>query len=332
MRLIITGSSGQIGTNLALRCIERGHEVLGIDWRPNPWTDAVPCMRADLRAPHSLPRLTRAQPGWLRPDAVVHLAAHAKVHELVETPQRALENIVMTHHVLEFCRAQQVPIIFTSSREVYGDVHRERACEADARLDQATSSYAASKTAAESMLHAYACSYGMRYLVLRLSNVYGRYDNDLQRMERVVPLFIKAIDGGEPVTVFGADKVIDFTYIDDCVEGIVCGVERIATGRVRNEAINLAYGQGHGLLELVEHIGRALGCAPLVRLADKRPGEVTYYVADIDKARRLLDFDPKVGLEEGIRRAVAWHLEWSQNGVSWPPGAGQRTESFRRGA
>jgi UDP-glucose 4-epimerase len=312
VRLIITGSSGQVGTNLALRCIERGHEILGIDCRPNPWTDAFPNVLADLRASHSLARLWVTHPAWARPDAVIHLAAHAKVHELVETPQRALENIVMTQHVLEACRTQRAPVVFASSREVYGDLGRERVRELDARFDRAASSYAASKISAESMLHAYASSYDMRYLVLRLSNVYGRYDNDLDRMERVVPLFIRAIDRGEPVTVFGADKVIDFTYIDDCVEGIVCGVERLATCRLQNETINLAYGQGHRLLELAEHIGQALGRRPMVRLADKRAGEVTYYVADIEKARQLLDFEPKVGLEEGVRRSVAWHFEWAQ--------------------
>ena len=312
MRLIITGSSGQIGTNLALRCLDRGHEVLGIDCRPNPWTDAFPYALADLRAPHSWARLWGTHGAWVRPDAVIHLAAHAKVHQLVETPQLALENIVMTHHVLEACRAQRAPIVFASSREVYGDVGHDRVHEIDARFDHAASSYAASKIAAETMLHAYACSYGLRYLVLRLSNVYGRYDNDVDRMERVVPLFIRAIDRGEPVTVFGADKVIDFTYIDDCVEGIVNGVERVAMGCLQDETVNLAYGQGHRLLELVQHIGRTLGHSPLVRIADKRAGEISYYVADIEKARRLLDFQPKVGLEEGIRRAVAWYFEWAQ--------------------
>jgi len=247
-----------------------------------------------------------------RPDIVVHLAAHAKVHELVQSPHRALENIAITHNVLELCRTLRVPIVFASSREVYGDVDRVCASETDARFEKATSSYAASKIAAESLVHAYACSYGLRYLIFRLSNVYGRYDNDLQRMERVVPLFIRAIESGQQVTVFGSDKVVDFTYIDDCVDAIVQGIERFGTGQLENQTINIAFGKGHRLMELVDVIGRILGCSPLVTISDKRPGEVTHYVADIEKARTLLGFEPRVDLHEGIRRAVAWHFEWTR--------------------
>ena len=274
MRLIITGSSGQIGTNLALRCIRRGHTVLGVDCRANEWTDAFPCLFADLREPLRPERIPGAGvgSGWERPDAIVHLAAHAKVHELVQAPERALENIAMTQHVLELCRALDVPFVFASSREVYGDVHRVRTNESDARFDAATSAYAASKIAGETMVHAYACSYGLRFLVLRLSNVYGRYDGDLQRMQRVVPLFIRRIGEGRPVTLFGADKVVDFTHVDDCIDGIARGVERLIAGSVRNETINLAYGQGHSLLELVEHIGRALRRRPAVILERSEPG------------------------------------------------------------
>lgn len=312
MRLIVTGSSGQIGTNLALRCLERGHAVLGIDRRPNPWTDAFSSMVADLTAPFSVARLAAQHEdgAWARPDAIVHLAAHAKVHDLVETPQRALENIAMAHHTLELCRALRAPVVLASSREVYGDVDRAVARESDARFDDASSAYAASKIAAETMVHAYTRSYGLPHLVFRLSNVYGRYDDDIERMPRVIPLFVRRIGEGRSVTVFGADKVIDFTYIDDCIDGMVNGLERLAAGHVRNETINLASGRGRSLLEMVEHVGRVLGRLPSVAIEPKRAGEVTRYVASLDKARALLGYEPKVGLEEGIERAVAWQRTW----------------------
>ncbi len=311
MRILITGSSGQIGTNLALRCLERGHEVAGIDCRANGWTDAFPTAIGDLTRPldgTASPAASRS-PRPLRPDVVVHLAAHAKVHQLVQEPRRALENVSMAHHALEYCRLHAVPIVFASSREVYGDVPRESVRECDADFGSTASPYAASKIAGESMVYAYARNYGLPYLVFRLSNVYGRYDNDLDRMERVIPLFIRRIAGGMPVTVFGPEKVLDFTYVDDCVDGLVGGIERLAAGGVRDETFNLAFGEGHSLPQLAQWVGEATGAKPRIALERPRAGEVIRYVADIGKARSLLGFAPRVGLREGIRRAVAWGLE-----------------------
>ena len=165
-------------------------------------------------------------------DVVVHLAAHAKVHQLVREPARALENMTMTFNVLEYCRQTQTPIIFSSSREVYGDVHRFQTEEGTADFAYAESTYSASKIAGEALVYSYARCYQLPYIVFRFSNVYGRYDNDLGRMIRVIPLFTHRILRGEPITVFGGnDKVLDFTYVDDCVEGIVRGITGLADGK-----------------------------------------------------------------------------------------------------
>ena len=153
---------------------------------------------------------------------------------------------MMTFNVLEFCRQQQLPVVFSSTREVYGDVHRfEGYGEATADFAFTESPYSASKIASEAFIYSYARCYGLRYLVFRFSNVYGRYDNDLHRMARVLPLFIHRMMRGEPVTVYGGrEKMLDFTYVDDCVDGIARGIEALAEGRVANETINLAYGRG----------------------------------------------------------------------------------------
>src|SRR5215471_8403108 len=226
MHVLITGSSGQIGTNLALRLLENGHDVLGVDKHVNTWTDEFQCLLQDLSGrypPH---------PGGIggvdypEVDIVVHLAANAKVHQLVSQPDRALENALMTFNVLEYCRGAGVPLVFSSTREVYGDVHRfEGYGEDTADFALTESPYSASKIAGEAFTYSYARCYGLRYLVFRFSNVYGRYDNDLHRMSRVLPLFMHQMLRGEPVTVYGEDKVLDFTYIDDCIEGIARGVE-----------------------------------------------------------------------------------------------------------
>ena len=210
MHVLITGSSGQIGTNLALRLLAEGHSVFGVDIRPNTWTDRIPTLLQDLSAPyhHFEGGLGHARyPADI--EVVVHLAAHAKVHELVEQPDRALANITMAFNMLEYCRHNDLPLIFSSSREVYGDIHRYITEESHADFAFTESPYSAGKIAGEALIYSYAQCYGLRYLVFRFSNVYGRYDNDLERMERVIPLFIHKISRRQPIVVYGQNKILE---------------------------------------------------------------------------------------------------------------------------
>lgn len=311
MRILITGSSGEIGTNLGLALRARGDEVFGVDKRENTWTHEIPTLLQDLSQ-----RFHRFEGGigaatYPKPDVVVHLAANAKVHELVEDPQRALDNIILTFNALEYCRANRVPIIFGSSREVYGDVHRfeankDRVNEPTSDFVYTESPYSASKISGESLIYSYAQCYDIPYIVFRFSNVYGRYDNDLARMERVIPLFIDKIRKGEDIVIFGKEKMLDFTYVDDTVQGLMQGIDALHSKRVVNRIFNLAYGEGHTLGEMTQFIADALGTDVHPTFLPTRPGEITYYVADITAAREALGYQPTVPLREGIARAIAW--------------------------
>ncbi|HEY7397353.1 MAG TPA: NAD-dependent epimerase/dehydratase family protein [Gaiellaceae bacterium] len=312
MRVLVTGSSGQIGTNLALRLQRDGHDVFGVDKRLNPWTDAFPTLLQDLAGHY--PAFAGGIGGVEYPqvDAVVHLAAHAKVHQLVREPHRALENAIMTFNVLEYARALGLPFVFSSTREVYGDVHRfEEYAEEAADFAYTESPYSASKITSEAFIYSYARCYGLDYLVFRFSNVYGRFDNDLWRMERVLPLFMHQLSRNEPITIYGGDeKVLDFTFVDDCVDGIAHGVYALADRRVTNKTINLAYGEGNTLVHAAELIASELGVDPTITMAPSLVGEVTHYVADVTKARELLGWEPATPLDAGIPRSVAWFREW----------------------
>ena len=302
MRILISGSSGQIGTNLALRCLAEGHEVIGIDCRKNSWRTDFHTVIHDLLKP--------IPPGmhfWDEcPDVVIHLAAHAKVHDLVINPARAFENITMTATILEYCRLYSVPIIFSSSREVYGNQQRESTQESDVDLSQITSAYTASKLAGEALISSYASSYHLPYLIFRLSNVYGRYDNDLERMERVMPLFIRTIQQRKPITIFGREKTLDFTYIDDCIEGIYRGIQQLVQRTTINTTINLAYGEGHTLEDLARVISESLRLPAEIHFKPSQIGEVTHYVANLSRAQKLLDYTPTTPLQDGVRKALMW--------------------------
>lgn len=308
MNILITGSSGQIGANLALRLLEEGHSVLGVDIRENPWTSAIPMRRLDLTQ-DCVGRLLELIKGF-QIQIIVHLAAHAKVYELVREPSRAMQNIDMTFKAAESARIAEIPIIFGSSREVYGDIQRHITDETSADFVVAESPYSASKIAGEALIYSYAQCYGLPYIVFRFSNVYGRYDNDLERMERVTPLFIKRISQGQPIVIHGREKILDFTYVDDCVEGICLGIEKLLQRAVVNQTINLAYGEGNSLVDLAAWIGKTVGVEPKISYTPSQAGEVTRYIADISKARKLLGYNPKTPLREGIPKAIAWSREF----------------------
>jgi UDP-glucose 4-epimerase len=129
-------------------------------------------------------------------------------------------------------------------------------------------------------------------------------------MERVIPLFIRRISDDRPITIYGETKVLDFTYIDDCVSGIISGIHALHEGRVENHTINLAYGSGNSLVKMANLVAQALDKTPDITIAPTQVGEVTHYIADISQARQLLGYNPKVPLEEGIPRAVQWNRDW----------------------
>lgn len=312
MKILVTGSSGQVGTNLCLALLKKGIKVLGVDRRENSWTDQIPFIQCDLanEGMPSLPEMAAA--GFDQPDLVVHLAANAKVHELVVNPQRAHENATTTFNVLEFCRLQQTSIIFSSSREVYGRPQPPSVGEDTTDVFHILSPYAAFKMADEMLIYSYAHCYNLNYLVFRLSNVYGRYDSDLQRMTRVIHIFIDQMLRGEPITIYDRHKLIDFTYVDDCINGLMLGIEKLLNGEVVNETFNLSSGSPATLIQLAETIAKVLAVEPQIIDRPIRPGEIQFYVADLSKAKRILGYEPTIAFEEGIRRAIEWVVAWNE--------------------
>ncbi|HKM77113.1 MAG TPA: NAD-dependent epimerase/dehydratase family protein [Candidatus Bathyarchaeia archaeon] len=300
-KILVTGSSGMIGTRLCEELLARNYHVTGFDLKPNRWISKVNerTVIGDLRDPSSLGAMSG---NW---DVVVHLAGNARVYELVVNPVLARESLQMVMNVLEFMRLRKLPkIIYASSREVYGNRYRIRCSEnASAHVEDCESPYAASKLGGEAMIHAYHHCYGLNYIILRFSNVYGRYDNS----DRVIPLFIKLARGNKEAVIYGKRKLLDFTYIDDAVEGIIKAIERFE--RAGNDVFNIASGEAVSLVHVARLIKKYMPANNNIIMADNRTGEVVRFAADITKAKRKLAYKPKTGIELGIQKTIKWYAQ-----------------------
>ena len=277
----------------------RKFNVIPLDIKPCLWDKSIDrrTIRHDLRKP--LKRgIIRT-----RPDTIVHLAAHARVHDLVVKPSLALDNYIMTHNLLEYARQQGIrEFVFASSREIYGESKAgSRRRESDTDVSKIKSPYTASKFASEALVHAYHECYDMQPVIVRLSNVYGRYDIS----ERVIPLFIYYALRDRHITVFGRDKKLDFTFVDDAVDGFVRLVQRYK--QVGGNTFNLSAGRGETLIDLARMIISELNSNSTLSTIEKRVGEISSYIGDISMARKLLGYNPKVFLKQGVARNIEWY-------------------------
>jgi UDP-glucose 4-epimerase len=296
--VLITGSSGFIGTALAERLIDSGYSVTGIDVRSNAWSDRVDnrTERADLLTDDIG---TAVGSNF---DLVVHLAAHSRVGSTVETPAEAIENGQTTQAILDFTRKNDInKFVFASSREVYGSGGPVLCDESNVVPERCANPYAASKIFGESLCWSYMNCYDMNITSLRFTSVYGRYD----RQSRVMPLFISQALSGKQLSVYGEQKLLDFVYLDDCVAATERAIERI--DQVAGEAINVGSGVGTALTDLAEYLTTRIDSCPGFEVTTEQTGEPARMVADLGKARALLGFDPEYGIETGLNETIEWY-------------------------
>ena len=301
MKILVTGSSGTIGTRLCEKLLSAGHEVVGADWEPCKWNKDIEALRIDIDLRHAeeLEKLPADV------DLIIHLAANARVYELVEHPERAMDNFIDTFNILEFARKNDIKkMMFASSRETYGNIHLpdgEKYTEDKAHFMTCESPYTASKIGGEALFEAYKRCYGIDTIIFRFSNVYGMYDDTI----RVVPLFYRQAKAGETLKVFGKEKCLDFTYIDDCIDGIILAIDNFESAK--NETYNLAYGEGTTIMHLAEQIVEILESSSKIETTDSRTGEVTHYIADITKAKNAFGYNPKTNFRDGLRLSMEWY-------------------------
>jgi len=235
-------------------------------------------------------------------DMIVHLAARAGVRPSIERPDLYLEtNITGTWQLLEAARlAGCKHFIFASSSSVYGLAKTVPFSE-DLALVQTLSPYAATKIAGEQLCSNYSHLHGMRAVCLRFFTVYGAS----QRPDLAIHKFCAMIDRGESIPKFGSGETRrDYTHIDDIVHGILGA---IAYRGQMFDIFNLGESQTTTLNELIALIESGLGKKAEILQLPEQAGDMPVTCADVSKARRLLDYQPQVPFEEGIKRFVDWY-------------------------
>lgn len=234
-------------------------------------------------------------------DCIVHLAARAGVRPSLSEPQLYSEtNINGTLNLLELAHRRNIKqFVFGSSSSVYG-INAKVPFSEDDPIRQPISPYAATKGAGELLCHTYSHLYGLRCVCLRFFTVYG----PRQRPDLAIHKFAKLISQGKPIPVFGDGTTRrDYTYVDDIIDGVVAAMHY---NKSDFEVINLGESRTVELRELISLLEKELDMHATIDRQPPQPGDVPQTFADISKARKVLGYDPKTQIEEGLHRFIDW--------------------------
>jgi UDP-glucuronate 4-epimerase len=329
MRILVTGTAGFIGNDLAIRLLERGDEIIGID-NVNDYYD-VRLKEARLERIKHHSNFTEIRAGIhdraameqvfskYKPQRVVNLAAQAGVRYSLKNPHAYVDsNYLGFVNILEGCRHHGVEhLVYASSSSVYGANTRMPFSVHD-NVDHPVSLYAASKKANELMAHSYSHLYALPTTGLRFFTVYGPWG----RPDMAYFSFAKAITENRPIDVFNFGNMQrDFTYIDDIVEGVIRVLDQVpegnaawsgdnpdpATSRAPYKLYNIGNNNPVDLMRLIGALEKNLGKIAEKNFLPMQPGEVPKTFADVDDLMRDVGFKPATSIESGIAKFAEWY-------------------------
>jgi UDP-glucuronate 4-epimerase len=310
--VLVTGGAGFIGSHLVDRLLKEGQRVTVIDNFNNFYSPET--KRGNVSAHSNNPSYKLVE-GDLRNaedvreafsngpfDVVVHLAAMAGVLPSLQNPSLYMDvNVLGTQRVLDEI-VQQAPfpyLVFCSSSSVYGERSTEKFSETD-QTDRPLSPYAASKIAGEAACFATHRTRGLQVVCIRPFTVFG----PRQRPDLAIHKFCHLIENNESIDLYGdGSSKRDYTFVGDIVEGIVAAMRVRVPGF---EVINLGRSNPVTLSEMIQSIEKALGKTAKINKKPMQIGDVPFTYADIDKARRLLNYEPHTSFDEGINEFVKW--------------------------
>ena len=334
MKTLVTGTAGFIGMNCALRLLDHGDEVMGIDNLNNYYDVSLKLARlarleshpkfgfhktdisdrdamADLFALH-------------KPDRVIHLASQAGVRYSLTNPYAYIDaNLQGFINILEGCRLHQIDhLVYASSSSVYGGNETMPFSEHD-NIDHPLSLYAATKKANELMAHTYSHLYNLPTTGLRFFTVYGPWG----RPDMALFLFANAMLKGDPIDLFNDGKMVrDFTFIDDIVEGVVRVLNKPATPDVKFDALhpdpatsnapyrvfNIGNGTPTPLMDFIRALESALGVTAKKNFLPMQPGDVPATLADTSELGKWVGFQPDTKVTVGVQKFAEWYLAYYQ--------------------
>ena len=332
MHVLITGAAGFIGSTLAMRLLDRGDTVHGIDNLNDYYDVRLKQARLERLTKHSgfrfskLDIIDRAAMAELfagtRYDAVMHLAAQAGVRYSLENPAAYIDaNLVGFGNVLEGARQSRAGhLVYASSSSVYGANTRLPFSEHH-NVDHPVSLYAATKKANELMAHSYAHLFNLPCTGLRFFTVYGPWG----RPDMALFKFTAGILGGTPIQVYNSGRMVrDFTYVDDIVDGIVRVIDRPAAADPQwnsdapdpaasfapYRVFNIGNSQSVDLMRYIEVLEQCLGRKAQLELLPMQPGDVRATLADISELAKATGFRPNTPVEQGIAKFVIWYRDY----------------------
>jgi len=305
---LVTGGAGFIGSHLAEALVRRGDGVRVLDNLSTGYLSNLASVREEIEFIHGdlldPETVAKAIEGV---DCVFHQAALASVPRSVEDPLASHAHCATaTVALLDAARKAGVRrVVYAGSSSVYGDQPSRAKREADP--PSPISPYGAAKLAAEYYGRAFFATYGLETVTLRYFNVFGPRQDPNSPYSAVIPLFITAIFSGKRPVIYGDGlQSRDFTFVGNVVDGNLLAAD--APG-VAGQVINVACGQTTSLLELLEAINQVLGTDVEPIHAPARPGDIRESMADVALARRLLGYQPQVGLSEGLRRSIDYYRQ-----------------------
>jgi len=286
MKVLVTGGSGFIGTNLRNLLAQSNRAVQNYDFVEGK----------DIRNAPQISDFSKDV------DAIVHLAALVRVAECELKPRETLEtNLIGTQNVLEAARMNDINnLVFASSAAIYG-VQDKFPIPEDAKLNPC-SIYAYSKIAAEELIDLYRKSYGLTATCLRIFNVFGQGQDSKLPYAAAIPIFIERALKGQDLVIYGRGKQTrDFIYVKDVAEAIA-----LALDKKPNQTLNLASGKDISVLDIAETIKKLANSKSEIKFEQPRAGDIQNSCADITKLKLALGFSPKYGLEDGLKETIKW--------------------------
>jgi len=330
MKIMVTGTAGFIGSNVAMRLLQSGHEVIGLDNLSDYYDVELKRARlARFQNQRGYTHITadladraaiEAAFAEHTPQRVVHLAAQAGVRYAAVNPYVYVSsNVTGFLHILEGCRQHKIEhLVFASTSSVYG-ANTKMPFSEHASTEHPLTLYAATKKANEMMAHSYAHLYGIPSTGLRFFTVYGPWG----RPDMALFLFTQAILADQPIKVFNHGRhKRSFTYVDDIVEGVVRVLDHVpernaawrgdspdpaSSGVAPYRLFNIGNEQPVELLRYIEVLEHNLGRKARMEMLPLQAGDVPDTEADVGELASAVGYRPKVSVEEGVAEFVKWY-------------------------